>query len=220
MKDTRRTIYSFIGLPASGKDTQAEIFIQKVGLKPIVSAGDLVRKMIELDPADPFIADVKKKYDEGIPQSDEIVIDLVKDYLTHTSESTVFANFPFSTPQAKFIFDFVEENSSSFIDPVLVFIKTDPETSVKRAISRKVCSSCDAVYGVTDDMICEKCGGALIVRSDDNEDTVRERVARYLPKTREVVEYYRTHGGTVHEINGEQSVLDVAKEIESKLCTF
>lgn len=218
MKDTRRTIYSFIGLPASGKDTQAEIFIKKVGLKPIVSAGDLVRKMIELDPADPFIAEVRKRYDEGIPQPDEIVIDLVKDYLTHTSESTVFANFPFSTPQAKFIFDFVAENSSAFAEPVLVFIKTDPETSVRRAISRKVCSSCDAVYGVTDDMICEKCGGALIVRSDDNEDTVRERVSRYLPKTREVVDFYRTHGGKVYEINGEQSVPAVAKEIEEKLC--
>jgi adenylate kinase len=214
MPSNKQTIYSFIGLPASGKGTQASILAEKEGIK-VIGMGDLIRSAINGDVNDPFVAEIKNRYDKGIPQPDSVAIDLVKKYLGSVDRGIIFDNFPFTAAQATFLEEFIKDNSEW--DHKVIYINLDPETAIKRVISRKICSECGTIYGATDDMICEKCGGSLIVRADDNEETVRTRIGHYMPKIREVIDFYADKNIPIIEVDGEKSIEDVTKEISSKL---
>ena len=212
----KKTIYVFLGLPASGKGTQAKILAEKLNIK-MVSAGDLIRQIIAEGGDDPFVVEIRKRYDAGIPQPDEVVIDLFRTFLDEAKGSVILDNFPFSVGQAEFLTNYVNNHSDEWNEPKIIFIKVDSEMAIKRAITRKVCMSCGAIYGAIDEMICEKCSGPLVVRSDDNEDTMRNRIKQYVPRLNELVEYYGKDNGEVIEIDGSLSVPEVASRIEKKL---
>jgi len=215
MSDSKKTIYTFLGLPASGKGTQAKILASSLEIK-MVSAGDLIRGIMTNDSRDPFVAEIKKRYDAGIPQPDEVVVDLFAKFLDESNKSVILDNFPFSLGQASFLDRYIESHPD-WNGPIIVFIKLEPEIAVKRAISRKICSDCGMIYGMTDEMICEKCGGSLLVRSDDNEETMRTRIGHYLPRLNELVEYYNKNKGSLLEINGDKTVAEVSEEIKGKI---
>ncbi|MEI6499017.1 MAG: nucleoside monophosphate kinase [bacterium] len=210
MIENKKTIFTMMGLPASGKGTQATMLSEKFGLS-IVGVGNLVREEMKKNSDDPFVADIKKRYDAGIPQPDEVAIDLVKNYLEEHQEGVIFDNFPFREGQAKFIDQYIDEHPK-FEGPVVIYIKIAPETAVKRVTSRRVCSECGAIYAASDEMICDKCGGSLIVRADDNEETMRKRIDFYLPRIKEMVEYYSKKNKVII-IDGEKSVSEVSKSI-------
>jgi adenylate kinase len=215
---TNKVIYSFIGLPASGKGTQAHLLAEKHKIRRIVGVGDLVRDIMEEDEnsSDPFVKSIKERYDAGIPQPDDVAIDLVRRYLGNSTTSVIFDNFPFTSAQADFVEEWIESHDD-WDKHVIIYIHVDPEEAVKRAITRKVCTECGAIFGTTDEMICEKCGGSLMVRADDNEDTMRKRIEVYLPHIKEVLEYYRRLGDRIIEVDGNKPVAEVTAEIESKL---
>lgn len=210
---SKKTIYSFIGLPASGKGTQAELLAQRLGIEKPIGIGDLIREVIASESGDPFVAEIKKRYDEGVPQPDSVAIDLLRRRLESSTTSLILDNFPFTKAQADFLNAFVREKNDEFDGPVIIYIKVNPETAIERITLRKVCSECKAVYGATDEMICEKCGGSLIVRSDDNIDIVRARITHYQPKISEVLDYYRKLDHKIYEIDGEKTVAEVTEQI-------
>lgn len=212
----KKTIYVFLGLPASGKGTQAKTLADKMNIS-LVSAGDLIRKIIKSSESDPFISEIKKRYDAGIPQPDEVVVDLFKKFLDEASGSVILDNFPFSKGQAEFLTNYIGENDEHWDKPKIIFIKLDPEVAVRRAITRKICTECGSIYGAISEMICEKCGGSLIVRSDDNEDTMRTRIKQYIPRLNELVEYYKNGNGDLIEIDGDKSVSEITSLIEKRI---
>jgi len=212
----KKTIYTFLGLPASGKGTQAKILAEKKKFR-LVSAGDLIRAIIASTSDDPFVAEIKKRYDAGIPQPDEVVVDLFKKFLDGSETSVILDNFPFSAGQADFLADYIGKHEDDWTGPIIIYIKIDPEAAIKRAISRKICTGCGQIYGVTDEMICEKCGGALVVRADDTEETMRTRIGHYMPRLNELLNYYKEKGGRLIEINGAKSVSEVSAEIDQKV---
>jgi adenylate kinase len=213
---TKKVIYVFLGLPASGKGTQANILAERENLKT-VSSGDLIRGIISANPNDPFVVDIKKRYDAGIPQPDEVVIDLFEKFLSESKDSVILDNFPFSLGQAEFLTNFLKQHQDDWSGLTIVYIDLDPEMAIKRAISRKICTVCGTIFGATDEMICEKCGGALIVRSDDNEETMRVRISHYLPRLNQLVGYYRNSTAKLIEIDGSKTVAEVTAKIEEKL---
>lgn len=204
------TILSFLGLPASGKGTQAQILADKIGAK-VLGVGDLIRDEIEnAELSDPFYADMKEKYDKGIPQSDEVVIDIVKKNITQAGDKLIFDNFPFSDKQAELFFKLCHDINAK--KPVLILVKIAKNTALKRILSRKVCSSCETVYIDDGNQICEKCGSALISRSDDNEETLTKRINEYIPRMDEVSTAFKNNG-QIFEIDGEKSITDVSSQI-------
>ena len=215
MDMNKKTIYTFLGLPASGKGTQAKMLADFLNIK-MVSAGDLIRGIMTNDSGDPFVQEIKKRYDAGTPQPDEVVVDLFAKFLNESEDSVILDNFPFSLGQATFL-DLYIKNHAKWRGPVIVFISLDPEIAIKRAISRKICTECGMIYGVTDEMICEKCGGSLVVRSDDNEETMRTRIGHYLPRLNSLVEFYNKKDSLLLKISGDKSVLEVSKEIKQKI---
>lgn len=214
--EQKKTIYTFLGLPASGKGTQAKVLASKKNFR-LVSAGDLIRDIIASAAADPFVAEIKKRYDAGIPQPDDVVVDLFSKFLDESESSVILDNFPFSTGQAEFLADYIRKHDGEWTGPIIIYIKIDPEAAIKRAISRKICTSCGQIYGQTDGMICEKCGGALVVRADDTEETMRTRISHYLPRLNELLNYYKKKGGQLIEIDGSKSIPDVTAEIDQNI---
>ena len=85
-----KTIYSFIGLPASGKGTQSAILANKLGTE-IVGMGDLIREEMKKDSNDPFVAMVISRYNEGTPQPDEVVVKLLQNYLETSTKDVILA---------------------------------------------------------------------------------------------------------------------------------
>lgn len=213
---SKKIIYSFLGLPASGKGTQAEILAKKDNIE-VVGIGDLIRQTIEEGGAkDPFVHAIENRYDKGVPQPDDVVIDLVAKYLErNTKDEIILDNFPFNQKQADFLLGL--KNNYNF---VLIYIKISPETTIKRIVSRRVCADCGAIYDSADEMICEKCGGSLVVRADDNEETVKKRISLYLPRIEEVEKFYHEHNLKVIELDGEKSIDEVDKELWQKIQTF
>jgi adenylate kinase len=208
----KHRIYSFLGLPASGKGTQAEMFAEKRGLTRI-GIGDLVRDEIKNNKEDnDFINTIKKLYSDGSPVTDDIVFKLLEKRLTEIKEGVVFDNFPFNLGQAEFLLNYAKQND--WDEPVIVYINVNPEDVIKRISSRRICPNCKAVY--TGGEICEKCGTKLISRSDDNEETVRKRIGNYMPNIDQVVTKFKNEG-TVYEIDGAPSIEKVQEEIESKV---
>jgi len=207
-------IISFLGLPASGKGTQAEILATKIDSK-VYGIGDMIREEIESsDLSDPFYGSMKDKYDKGIPQSDEVVMDIVKKGISAESKIIIFDNFPFSERQANLFFKLCDDIKSE--KPILIIIDISKETANKRILSRKVCSLCETVYIDDGNQICEKCGGPLVTRSDDNEETLRKRIDEYTPRIAEVKEAFRNNGKVI-EIDGEKSINEVSKEVFREL---
>lgn len=212
----KKIAYSFLGIPASGKGTQAALFAEKRGLQ-VVGTGDLIRDAIgNGDLRDPFFAEIKKRYDEGIPQPDDVMFDLVKNVLVKLENGVVFDNFPFSDKQADYLDKYLVENNWQQL--TLIYLRVDPETVVKRVVHRRVCSECKSVYvgGETD--ICEKCGGALITRADDNEETIRKRIGHYLPRIEDMIKRYGEN--RVIQINGELTIPEVTTELEQKIAEY
>lgn len=211
-----RIIYVFLGIPASGKGTQAKIFAQREKLET-VSSGDLIRNIISSGGDDPFVVDIKKRYDEGIPQPDEVVIDLFDKFLDQAKGSVVLDNFPFSIGQADFLAQYIKNHADEWSGVTIVYIDLDPEIAIKRAISRKICSSCGTIYGPIEDMVCEKCGGSLIVRSDDNEETMRTRINHYIPRLNDLVRYYEKSDAKFIKIDGSKTIPEVTEIIGQKI---
>jgi len=214
--ENKKTIYSFLGLPASGKGTQAELLATKLGVKEVVGIGALARSLMKEESSDPFLMEIKRQYESGKPLSDEVSIDLMRQYLEGSEGSIILDNFPFTLAQAAFVEDFISKHDDWF-GPVVLYIRVSEDAAIKRATSRKVCPDCGAIFGVTEEMICEKCGGSLIVRTDDNVETVRKRLETYLPNINLMLKHYEQIGVSVVDIDGEKTVLEVEAEINAKL---
>ena len=213
----KKIIYSFLGLPASGKGTQAKALSATQDIE-MVSAGDLIRHIMT-EGNDPFVSEIKKHYDAGIPQPDEVVIDLFRQFLDKAEKSVILDNFPFSIGQADFLNEYIKTHQD-WSGPVIIYIHLDAEEAIRRAITRKICSSCAMIYGATDEMICEKCGGSLMVRTDDNEETMRTRINQYLPRLNSLIDYFKKLNSSLLEIDGTKNIPDVTNEINTRIDEF
>lgn len=214
MTNTNNKIYCFLGLPGSGKGTQIEILSKKLDAS-VISIGEEIREELEsADFNDPFYKTMKSLYDQGVPQPDEVVVDIVKKRLQRINNHIIFDNFPFSHNQADLFFSICKELNVSV--PELIVIDITPETSIRRIVYRKVCADCAHISSDTDVEICEKCGGAMVTRADDNEETVKERIKNYLPRIKEVENYFANFGA-VHIIDGNGTIEEVANLVQEKI---
>lgn len=214
MSNEFQKIYCFLGLPGSGKGTQIELLSKSINAD-IISMGDEIRaELDEADLSDPFYRQMKERYDDGIPQPDEVVADIVKKRISKLERNIIFDNFPFSHKQSDLFFKMCEELGVN--SPELIVIDITPETSIHRVVYRKVCSDCGHVMINDGDTICEKCGGPMISRSDDNVETVQERIRNYTPRIEEVENYFREKG-RVSVIDGLGSIEEVEDLIKKAI---
>lgn len=213
-----------MGVPGSGKGTQAKKIAQKHNYGHI-STGDLLRAL-DVD-ANGDIEDKKKlaEMKSGKLVSDELIYKLAfkeMDKYLDMGQGVVLDGAIRNVEQAKKYQDyFVKKNLQ---DEVLVLeIKLSDETSFNRLTKRKLCKSCGYIIPYSPEnekkTTCEKCGGELYVRGDDNPETARKRVAEQGNSAiGPILDFYHALGVLI-TIDGEPSIEDVEKEIENKLQT-
>jgi adenylate kinase len=143
--------------------------------------------------------------------SDEVVIGIVRERLEQRDAARGFVldGFPRSLPQA----DALDRLIDGRAPLVVVDIEVPEDVLVTRLQARRICRNCgwNATPGVP---VCEKCGGALVQRSDDTTDVVRERLRVYAHSTRPIVEYYERRP-TFRCVDGDQTLDAVAADISA-----
>ena len=208
----------FMGPPGAGKGTQAEKIVETYQM-PHISTGDMFRKAIN-DQTE-LGMEAKRYMDQGALVPDHVTIGIVKDRLSQPDckESFLLDGFPRTVEQANAL-DEILSSLNSKIDYV-INIDVDLNILKERLTGRRICRSCGATYHTIFnppkvENICDKCGGELYQRKDDNEETVGNRLAVYVKQTKPLLDYYSLSGNLVN-INGQQSIDLVFAEIQAVL---
>ena len=178
-----------LGAPGSGKGTMAQKLTTELNI-PQISTGDIFRK--NLREATPLGLRIKSIVEGGGLVPDEITIEIVKNRLAEPdcANGYILDGFPRSIGQAEALDTFQNIDCAINLD-------VDKETIVSRLSGRRFCPDCNGTFHIStlsNVEICPVCGGKLIVRPDDSEATVRERLRLYDTTTFPLIEYYEKAG--------------------------
>lgn len=201
-----------LGAPGSGKGTQAQRLVARLGI-PQISTGDLLRSAVARGTELGLRA--KTAMDSGALVADAIVIGIIRERLRQpdAADGYVLDGFPRNLAQAEALAKMLESIHAP-LDAVVVF-NVDYAEIARRIAGRRSCPSCGTIYNVHDAATrgithCRHCAAASLLtqRPDDNEQTVSRRLAVYDEQTRPLIEHYRAQGllrtidamGTVGEI--------------------
>jgi adenylate kinase len=208
-----------LGPPGAGKGTQAKILEEKYGYKQL-STGDMLRAAIAAGSEVGLKA--KAIMDRGDVVSDDVIIGIVSDRMDKpdVKEGVIFDGFPRTTAQAEAL-DKMLSGKGQKLNAVIE-MKVDEEALVARIAGRYTCAKCGQGYNDSYAKpkvagVCDNCGGTeFIRRPDDNEKTVRDRLAVYNKQTAPLVSYYKTKGN-LHVIDGMADIAAVMTALESVL---
>lgn len=193
-----------LGAPGAGKGTQAERIVARYSL-PHISTGEMLRAAVEQGTEMGRAA--QRSMDAGELVPDEVVIGVVRDRLAEpdTANGFLLDGFPRTIEQAERLDTMLAEAGRAVSHAVLIDVPEDE--LVQRISGRRSCTGCGKLYNVTFDPprregVCDVCGAGLTQRADDNEATVRNRLAVYRRQTAPLVSYYfekgvlgEAHGG-------------------------
>lgn len=206
------------GAPGAGKGTQAVELVKKYKLTHI-STGEMFRNAIANKTAMGNLANSYISKGELVP--DEVTVGLVKERLAQEDckNGFILDGFPRTLPQAECL-DKICKELNIKIDYV-IDIEVETDELIARLSGRRVCKSCGASYHVMFNKpkvenVCDICNGELYTRKDDNKDSVAVRLQTYQAQTTPLINYYKNQG-ILLEINGQQEINDVFKEIVNKL---
>ena len=212
-------IIVLLGPPGAGKGAQAEMLETRYRLMSL-STGDLLRDVVAA--GGPQAETVKAIMDSGEPVPDDVVLGLLQDAMKaqEGEAGTILDGFPRTVPQAEAL-DALLTRDGLRVDAVIA-IQVPDDVVVKRITGRFACAGCGATYHdvfkpTLTPGICDDCGyTGFTRRSDDNEETVRNRLAAYRAKTEPIIPYYRERG-LLHTIDGTPPPDDVFEAITAVL---
>lgn len=190
-----------LGPPGAGKGTQARRLARAYGV-PKISTGDILREAAAQEST--LGAHVRGRIDQGHLVSDEVAIEIVKDRLSRqdVSKGFILDGFPRTVGQAEALDVMMADRG-----PLLVLHMVVPaEVLIARLHSRRICSLCGTNADPTQPQatVCSACGGALVQRTDDDEQVVRNRLDVYERETQPLVAFYAA-SPTLVGIDGDQA---------------
>ncbi|MGA1869081.1 MAG: adenylate kinase [bacterium] len=205
-----------LGAPGGGKGTQAKKIMAKYNI-PQISTGDILRRAV----ADKTGAGLKAKayMDRGELVPDSIVVEMLEGRLIESdcTRGFILDGFPRTVEQAQTL-DSVLENIGAGIDKV-ININVDENELVKRLCGRRVCKECGENFNVHLDSeidTCTKCGGMVYQRSDDNEETISNRLKVYRNQTQPLIDFYKERGKLI-QVDGKGVIEEVFEAIVKAL---
>jgi adenylate kinase len=185
-------IVVLLGPPGAGKGTQGDLMAQRLGILKIAT-GDVLRAAVRA--GTPLGLAARAAMDRGDLVPDDVILGIMKDALASpvAAQGAILDGVVRTVPQAEGLQRVLGELGRE-LDAVLIFEAPDEEL-IRRLSGRTVCESCQTPYtGREPGETCEKCGGRLVRRRDDEPEAVRNRLAVYQRQTAPVIEWYRTHG--------------------------
>ncbi|MDN5331569.1 MAG: adenylate kinase [Tepidanaerobacteraceae bacterium] len=207
-----------MGPPGAGKGTQAKKLVETYGI-PQIATGDILRAAVQEGTA---LGKKAKEYMErGLLVPDDVITGIVKERLKEidVEKGFILDGFPRTIPQAESLEKILEEMGVK-LDAVINIVVPQDEL-IERFTGRRVCEICGATYHVKynppkQEGICDKCGGRLIVRADDEVKTVEKRIDVYERETKPLIDYYRSKNLLVN-IDGNRPIEVVFEEIKGFL---
>lgn len=203
-----------MGLPGAGKGTQADSIVEKYGT-PHISTGDMFRAAIS--EGTELGIKAKSYMDEGALVPDEVTIGIVRERLSKPDceKGFLLDGFPRTVPQAEALDNLLTDMNRK-IEHVLN-IEVDPEELVKRLTGRRICKVCGSSYHLQFNPPkvegkCDKDGGELYQREDDNPETVKNRLEVNMTQTAPLLAFYNAKN-VLSNVDGQQKIDDVFKEL-------
>lgn len=207
-----------LGAPGAGKGTQAKQIADKYSI-PHISTGDIFRANIK--EGTELGKKAKTFMDQGLLVPDDLVVDLVVDRIKQAdcSNGFVLDGFPRTIPQAESL-DAALEKINEKMD-YAIDVDVPDENIINRMSGRRACINCGATYHVVTiptkvEGICDRCGNPVVLRDDDQPETVKKRLDVYHEQTQPLIDYY-TKQGILKSVDGTQPMGDVFAAIVSVL---
>jgi adenylate kinase len=190
-------IVVLLGAPGAGKGTLAGALKDQLGVHHI-STGDLIRA--EIKAGSPIGKEIEGYVKSGGLVPDEVVTKMIAETVRKTAEDKkgyMFDGFPRTSAQAMDLDKVLKVHGLS-IDFAL-YMEASLAVVLKRLTGRRVCRKCGALYHLTNMLpkkagVCDKCGGEIYQRADDNEETIKKRMTVYNESTRPIIDYYKVQG--------------------------
>lgn len=204
-----------LGPPGAGKGTQGDLLAQRLGI-PKIATGDVLRSAVR--EGTPMGLAAKTVMDRGDLVPDEVILGIMKEALgaPMAAKGAILDGVVRTEAQAAGLQRVLAELGRR-LDNVVIFEVADEEL-VKRLSGRTVCDSCQTPYtGRQPGTKCEKCGGTLVRRKDDEPEAVRNRLAVYQKQTAPVIDWYSRDGARLVRIDAVGATADVLQRALSAL---
>jgi adenylate kinase len=206
-----------LGAPGAGKGTLAEILTEKLGI-PTISTGNIIREAVSKGTEMGLKAKAFTESGKLVP--DDVVIGIINERLKKPDceRGFILDGFPRTIPQAEAL-----RKMDLDVD-IVVDIGITDEAVVERMAGRRVCKDCSATYHIKNippkkEGICDLCGADLIIRKDDDPQTVLDRLAIYHEQTEPLIEFYKKTGKlfTIDGVAGiEKNISSILTALEGK----
>jgi len=205
-----------LGAPGVGKGTQAVLLVKELGI-PQISTGEMLRT--EIKKATAIGLNVKKIMQRGELVSDDIILKIVEKRLRKPdcANGFILDGFPRTIPQAEGLSKILHKLNFGQLHVIEIVV---PHAEIlRRLTSRRICSRCGRVYNLlitppTEQNKCNECGGNIIQRDDDTEETIKHRLDVYRESTAPLIDYYQKKQN-YHCVDGLQPVESVFDDILS-----
>ena len=202
MSDPRILI---LGAPGAGKGTQSANLVEEFGVEH-VTTGDALRANPDMETE----YGTPREYMEAGELVPDPVVNEIVEVAIADADGFVLDGYPRNLDQAEYLDDITDLD-------VVIYLDVSEEELVDRLTGRRVCSECGTNYHIEynppeEEGICDECGGELIQREDDTEETVRERLRVFAENTEPVVEHYEEQGELVR-VDGEGSPEEVWESV-------
>ena len=199
-----------LGAPGAGKGTQAKKIAEKYSI-PHISTGDIFRANIKNGTE--LGRKAKEYMDQGLLVPDELTCDLVVDRINQEdcANGYILDGFPRTIPQAEAL-DAALTKMGTSID-FAIDVDVPDSNIVNRMSGRRACVGCGATYHLVfnapkKEGICDVCGEKLILRDDDQPETVQKRLTVYHDQTQPLIDYYK-NAGVLKTVDGTADMEDV-----------
>ena len=202
-----------LGAPGAGKGTQAARLADAYQI-PHISTGDIFRANLKAET--PLGLKAKEYMDQGLLVPDDLTVDLVMDRLSQPdcTNGYILDGFPRTLAQAAALDAKVEMDAA-------VDVEVPDENIINRMAGRRVCSSCGEPYHIEykvpqQENVCDRCGSPLMIRKDDEAETVKKRLVVYHEQTAPLIDHYQAAGKLI-AVDGTKSVEAVTQDIMAAL---
>jgi adenylate kinase len=205
------------GSPGSGKGTQSKLLVQAHGI-PQISTGDMLRAHVRH--GNSVGTAVESKLKAGILVKDEVVNSLVEQRLAEadTVRGFILDGYPRTVAQAEKLCGILESRG---MQELVIHLVVDYNVIIARLTGRRQCPVCGTLYNLIFKApkvpgVCDLDGGKLIVREDDRESVIRERLEEYQQQTRPILDYFRAKGKRIHDVDASHDQPEVVfRKIET-----
>ncbi len=207
-----------LGPPGAGKGTQARMIAEKYHV-PQISTGDILREEVKIESE--LGKQAKSYMDKGELVPDKLIIDIIVKRLDEDDSANgyIMDGFPRTVNQAVAFASALSDRGEQ-VDRA-ISIEVERDELIRRLSGRRTCTECGAMYHIHFDPprkegVCNECGAKLVLRDDDSEETVANRLEVYRKQTEPLIDYYKG-SGVFEAVEGVGPIEEIFKRVEKAL---